>query len=315
MSRIHDALKKAEEERSQRPLTPSDAKAAHLTEIGAATQVDVLSQVSEDSESPILPESGTAGDQLTVEVLNAQVRRVKWNPNPRTMLFFSKDAYALGTEEFRTLRSRLYGLRDMQPLRTILITSASPGDGKSFISANLAQIFVQQPGQRVLLIDADLRWARLHLSLGTSSTPGLTEYLTGEADELAVMQRGQLENLFLIPGGKHASSPAELIANGRLKNLLELVSPLFDWVIVDSPPAMAVSDPKVMSSYCDGVILVVATDKGSYEIAQKTRQQFNDKRVLGVVLNRAEPRNSYSYKYYGYYQGGEKKSRGKKRKG
>jgi capsular exopolysaccharide synthesis family protein len=246
-------------------------------------------------------------DQLTVEVLKSKVRKSKWNPNPKTMLFFGPESYALGTEEFRTLRSRLYGFRDMEPLRSILITSASPGDGKSFIAANLAQIFVQQPGRRVLLIDADLRWSRLHLSLGTPTTPGLTEYLEGEADELAVMQRGPLENLFFIAGGRHAQNPAELIANGRMNHLLQVVSPLFDWVIVDTPPAMAVSDPRVMSDMCDGVLLVVAADKGPYEIIQKTTQQFKGKRLLGVVLNRAEARNSYSYKYYGYYQGEENK--------
>lgn len=312
MSRIHDALKKAEEERASRPAEPQSAAPAGLAANDAPAQEDFLLPVTEDADPLTTFEAAKGGEPLTVDILKSKVRQVKWNPNLKTMLFFGAESYALGTEEFRTLRSRLYGLRDMQPLRTVLITSASPGDGKSFIAANLAQILVQQPGRRVLLIDADMRWSRLHLSLGAPVTPGLTEYLEGEADELTVMQRGQMENLYFIAGGRHATNPSELVANGRLNNLLQLASPLFDWIIVDSPPAMAVSDPRVMSDLCDGVLLVVAADKGSYEIVQKTTQQFKGKRLLGVVLNRAEPRNSYSYKYYGYYQGDEKKS---KRKG
>lgn len=302
MSRIHEALKKAEQERARRPLTPLDPKTPELSEIGAATLEDVLPKAAEDALSSISSEFDDGADQLTVELITTQVRRFKWTPNPTTMLFFGQEAYAPGTEEFRTLRSGLYGMRDLQPLRTVLITSASPRDGKSFIAANLAQILVQQPGRRVLLIDGDLRWSRLHLSLGAPSTPGLSDYLRGEANELSVLQKGPLDNLFFIAGGKHASDPAELIANGRLKSLLQRLSPLFEWVIIDSPPAMAVSDPKVMSNVCDGVLLVVAAGIGPCEIVQKTRQQFNDKRVLGVVLNRAEPRTTYSYKYYEYYQ-------------
>jgi len=311
MSRIHDALKKAEQDRARRSVTSLDPKTADLSEIADSVQGDDLSVSAPDAELPMGAGHGYGAEQLTVEVIKAHVRRVKWNPNPHMTLFFSKDVYAPGTEDFRTLRSRLYGLRDFQPLRTILVTSASPREGKSFISSNLAQIFVQQPDRRVLLIDGDLRWSRLHLSLGTPSTPGLSEYLEGNIDELSVMQRGPLENLFFIPGGKHPSAPAELIANGRFKILLERLAPLFDWVIIDSPPAMAVSDPRVMADLCDGVLLIVGAAMGPYDILQKTRQQFTDKRVLGVVLNRAEPRMSYSYKYYGYYQGPALNGKGK----
>lgn len=313
MSRIHDALKKAEQERARRTLTPLDPEIAGFPEANAAAQEDVFPETIGDAVGPIRPEFEDGAGPLTVDVLNTQVRRFKWNPNPQTMLFFGQEAYAPGTEEFRTLRSRLYAMRDLHPLRTILITSASPREGKSFIAANLAQIFVQQPDRRVLLIDGDLRWSRIHLSLGAPLSPGLTEYLEGEADELSIIQRGPHDNLFFIPGGKHASQPSELVANGRLKNLVQRLAPLFDWVILDSPPAMAVSDPRVMADICDGVLLIVAAGKEPFDVLQKTRQQFDDKRLLGVVLNRAEPRMSYSYKYYGYYKGPSEGKNGKGR--
>ena len=313
MSRIHDALKKAEEERAKKPLSSLQAESTEFAESGAAAARAVYPPTLDDPEISIPTGLDEGLEPLTIEVLNAQVRRTKWNPDPKTMLFFGDESYAPGTEEFRTLRTRLYGMRDLQPLRTVLITSASPREGKSFISANLAQILVQQPNRRVLLIDADLRWSRLHRSLGTPDTPGLTEYLMGEAGELAVLQRGSLDNLYFIPGGKHAQNPAELVANGRLNYLLQRLGPLFDWVIMDSPPAMAVSDPRLMAGVCDGVLIVVAAGLEPFDVVQKTVRQFKDRRLLGVVLNRSAARNTYSYKYYGYYHGPEK-DRKKKRK-
>lgn len=312
MSRIHEALKKAEEERGRRPLSPPDSQAAELPEVATVAPEEALPKAAEGTGPAIFTEFDDFSDHLTLETLRKQVRKYKWSPNLKTMLFMGGEAYAPGTEEFRTLRSRLYEMRDLQPLRTLLITSASPGEGKSFIAANLAQIFAQQPGKRVLLIDGDIRWSRLHLSLGCPATPGLTEYLRGEVDELGALQAGPLENLLFIPGGKHAPDPAELISNGRLKTLLRRLSPLFDWVILDTPPAMAVSDSRLMAGVCDGVLMVVAAGMESYAAVQKAGEQFKDKRLLGVVLNRAEARHSYSYKYYGYYYGPDKD---KKKKG
>jgi len=118
----------------------------------------------------------------------------------------------------------------------VLVTSALPKEGKSFTAANLAQVLVRQHGRRVLLIDADLRGPRLHLMLGTTSSPGLSDYLKGEKDEFSIMQRGPLESLFFIPSGHEIENPAELVANGRLRFLLQRVEPLFDWIIIDSPP-------------------------------------------------------------------------------
>jgi len=306
MSRIHEALKKAEQERASRPRAPMDLKTAADSEI-SSPPAEAAASGAFDLELPVTGAGLDEGsDQLTLEMIQTQVKKLTWHPDPKTMLFFGQEAYAFGTEEFRTLRSHLYAFRELEPLRTVLITSAAPGEGKSFISANLAQILVQQPGERVLLIDADLRWSRLHLILGTPATPGLTEYLSGEVNELSAIQRGPLDNLFFIPGGRHAANPSEIIANGRLKELLRRLSPLFDWVIVDSPPAMAVSDPRVMAEMCDGILLVVGAGMQPFDAVQKARQQFSSKRLLGAVLNRAEPRASYSYKYYGYYGGKDK---------
>jgi len=218
------------------------------------------------------------------------------------MLFFGQDESARGTEQFRTLRSRLYQMREKISLKKILVTSALPKEGKSFVAANLAQVLVKQHGRRVLLIDADLRVPSLHSVLGTASVPGLGDYLTGGSDEFGVMQRGPMDNLFFIAGGRSEVQPAELLGNGRFKMLMQRLEPLFDWIIVDSPPAVPVSDGSQLANFCDGVLMVVRSNSTPYDTAQKARQEFLGKTLVGVVLNGISKSESYARYYYDVYE-------------
>jgi capsular exopolysaccharide synthesis family protein len=219
------------------------------------------------------------------------------------MLFFNGDDRARGSEEFRTLRSRLYHAREKMPLKKVLVTSALPKEGKSFTASNLAQVLVRQHGRRVLLIDADLRGPRLHMMLGTTSSPGLADYLQGGSDEFSIMQRGPMENLFFIPSGQEISDPAELVANGRLKLLLQRVEALFDWIIIDSPPAVPVSDASVLAKACDGVLMVVRSNATPVDMARRARQEFPDEALVGVVLNGTNmDAMPYTRYYYDAYQ-------------
>jgi protein-tyrosine kinase len=239
---------------------------------------------------------------FNTDTLLARCVQLEWNPDTTTMLFMNGDDGARGTEEFRTLRSRLYHLREKMPLKKVLVTSALPKEGKSFTASNLAQVMVRQHGRRVLLIDADLRAPRLHMMLGTTSDPGLSDYLLGKNDEFSVMQRGPLENLF-SPSGTGATDPAELVGNGRLKLLLQRVEPLFDWIIIDSPPAIPVSDASVLAKACDGVLMVVRSNATPFDIARKARQEFPDQALVGVVLNGTrEDAIPYARYYYESYQ-------------
>jgi protein-tyrosine kinase len=138
--------------------------------------------------------------------------------------------------------------------------------------------------------------------LGTASVPGLGDYLTGANDEFSVMQRGPMENLFFIPGGRTAVQPAELISNGRLKMRMQRVEPLFDWIIVDSPPAVPVSDASQLANFCDGVLMVVRSNATPYDTAQKARQEFLGKTLVGVVLNGISKSDSYNRYYYDVYE-------------
>jgi len=193
-------------------------------------------------------------------------------------------------------------MREKMTLKTLLVTSALPKEGKSFTSTNLAQVMVRQHGRRVLLIDADLRGPRLHLMLGTTAGPGLSDYLLGKNDELSIMQRGPLENLFFIPSGTGIEDPAELVGNGRLKMLLQRLEPLFDWIIIDSPPAVPVSDASVLAKACDGVLMVVRSNVTPSDVARRARQEFPEQALVGVVLNgtsgEAAPYQQYYYEAY-----------------
>jgi capsular exopolysaccharide synthesis family protein len=206
-----------------------------------------------------------------------------------------------GKEEFRSLRSSLSLVRERQTLQRLLVTSPLPGEGKTLVSAFLAGAILWQHERRVLLIDADLRSSRLHRALGAPAAPGLSDYLSGAADESSIIWRGPVDNLSFIPGGKPAENASELLANGRLKVLLERMASAFDWIIIDSPPVIPISDAKLIAELCDGVLVVVRAGSTPFDLAQRAYGQFRDKRFLGVVLNQVDPTSTYGYNRYRYY--------------
>jgi protein-tyrosine kinase len=306
MSRIHEALKKAEQERvaSQRGPAQAGYTTTAAAEPPAAPgdepRVGVTAPVH-TADVPLTSAMPSFANPYSLDSLLARCPQLQWKPEEKTMLFFNGDDSARGTEEFRTLRSRLYHTRERMTLKKILVTSALPKEGKSFTAANLAQVMVKQHGRRVLLIDADLRGPRLHTMLGTTAAPGLSDYLQGGNDEFSIMQRGPMENLFFVPSGQQVSEPAELVANGRLKFLLQRVEALFDWIIIDSPPAVPVSDAGVLATACDGVLMVVRSNATPADMARRARSEFPDQALVGVVLNGMDADATYSRYYYEAY--------------
>jgi protein-tyrosine kinase len=295
MSRIHDALKRAEQERA----TTLGGHVEPTFEEQPEPQ-PVSMPASAYTPSPVTPPMPTG---FTYESLLARCPAGVWTPDMRTMLFFQEEENRVGAEEFRTLRSRLYQIREKLPLQKLMVTSALPREGKSFVAANLAQVLVRQHGRRALVIDADLRSPGMHRHLGTKQTPGLSDYLLGESDEYAILQRGSMENLFFVAAGRTVSSAPELLSNGRLKLFLQRVEPLFDWIILDTPPVIPVSDSTLMANFCDGVVMVVRSNSTPSDLARRAREEFQDKLLLGVVLNGAQPgQDSRSAYYYGEAQ-------------
>ena len=239
-----------------------------------------------DRSSPFAPGDVTSDPALA----GCQVR--PWAPDPETMISFAGAQPTRGAEEMRALRSQLYRLREKQAMKSLLVTSALPKEGRSFVAVNLANVLALQPHCRVLLIDADLRSPRLHTVLGTSATPGLSEYLLQEADEFSIMQRGAADELFFIPAGRSVRGPTELLGTGRLKSLIDRCEPSFDWVIIDSPATLPVSDASLIANSCDGVLLVVRSHSTPFDAVRQARERFRAESVVGVVLNRIEAESS-----------------------
>jgi protein-tyrosine kinase len=306
MSRIHEALKKAEQERSTVQATGLDiltAPAAPAAEppLPAAAGIEpVITRVVADK----LP--AMAGGYLRIDDLRKQCAHPVWHLDPNVNVFINPELSVHGAEQFRTLRSRLYQIRSAQTLRTLLVTSSLPAEGKTFVANNLAQAIVRQPDRRALIIDADLRCSRLHVPLGAPAAPGLTDYLRGEADETAIIQHGLEGNLCFIPGGNQVTNPSELLSNSRMKALLDRVTPVFDWVILDSAPLLPVSDASVLADLVDAVLLVVRAGQTPSETAQRACQELGGRNVVGVVLNAVDPQHAYGAYYssaYGYGYG------------
>jgi len=305
MSRIHEALKKAEQERSAQGGQPDRVQPGGNGSLDGAAGIGmrhVVDQPVQTVIAPPRPASEPVVSALSDEMLLTRCAQREWRADQKTMLFFGADENVQGTEQFRTLRARLYAMRERMTLKTVLVASALPKDGKSFVAVNLAQVLARQQGRRVLLIDGDMRMPSLHSALGTSSTPGLGDYLLGEVDELSAIQRGSMENLFFLPSGRTVEHPAELINNGRMAHLLERVGPLFEWVIVDSPPAVPVADASQLADYADGVLLVVRSQETPYDTAQRAQREFQGKVLVGVVLNGMMREGAYSRYVYETYE-------------
>ena len=299
MSRIHEALKKAAQERSTQIGAGLDRDVADVAaEIHRPVTVEPVVAVL--AEQPRATIGGGHTGSMRYEEIVRRCSRPDWRLDPRASAFQDPNSGHSGAERFRTLRSRLSQIAGTRTLRRLLITSSVAGEGKTFVASNLGQSIVRQPGRRVLLLDADIRMSRLHVGLGAPSRPGLTEYLRGEADEYSIIQKGMEGNLFLIPGGSPVFNPSELLLHERMKRLLDLLTSAFDWIIIDSPPALLVHDASILADLADGVLFVVQAGMTHVGEAEKAAEEFQNKNLLGVVLNKVEKRDSYGAYYHGH---------------
>lgn len=297
MSRIHEALKKAAQEKSSLVAAVSLPDVADVAP-GLESLSGFRTQVTEPAAQSIGVSQGPP--LLSFEDLLKRCAHPSWNLDSRMNVFLKTDNGRIGGERFRTLRSRLYQIARTRPLKRVLVTSSVPAEGKTTVAANLAHSIMRQPDRRVLLIDGDLRASRMHQLFGAPSAPGLSEYLRGAADECAVIQNASEGNLCLIPSGSEVSNPSELLLSERMKKLLDVVTPHFDWIILDSPPALAVHDANSLADLCDGVLFVVRAGSTDCELAERAISDFLKKKLLGVVLNGVEKDAAYGGYYTGY---------------
>ena len=208
----------------------------------------------------------------------------------------------VASEELKKLCALLMRRKRVASEMSFLVTSAMPREGKTFTSVHLAWTLAQATDQRVLLIDADLRSPAAHQMFGAPLSPGLAECLKGRAEVPQALQRGPVSNLFFLPAGESRENSMGLLTTPALKNLVTQFSASFDWIIFDSPPILSVSDTQMLSPLVDGVLLVVGAGISSRESVLQARDMLSGSGVLGVVLNYAEARESYTSYYYQRYQ-------------
>lgn len=202
---------------------------------------------------------------------------------------------SVAAEQYRVLHQRLERLRTVKPLRSVALTSAVSGEGKSMTAVNLALVAAAaNPDRRVLLIDADLRRPRVHLLLGVEGRPGLAEVLEGDCQVAEAMRRCAGSRLNVLPAGARREESALLVTSPRMRRLLEEASEHFDEIYVDAPPVLAVADGSFLAGICEGTVLVVRAGVTSRQLVVQAMEALAGTALVGCVLNGVD-RNEVPY--------------------
>jgi len=206
-------------------------------------------------------------------------------------------------ESFKALRTRVeFSKLESEPIKTILVTSSIPSEGKTVVSLNLAGTFAQA-NKKVLLIDCDLRKPRIHTTMGSDRYPGLSDYLFKNVSLEEITRPTVLENMKYITSGTIPPNPSELLGSVQMKNFIELLKEKYDIIVLDSPPFITVTDAEILFNMTDGTILVAQADKTPFDAFIKSYKRLNainPHNLLGAVLNNFNFKTVYGY-YYNYY--------------
>jgi protein-tyrosine kinase len=296
MSRVQDALRRAEGARAE-------SQRARAAEAGAGGPEPVAFALP--FAEPGGEEYASAGPvPVLAEDLAAEARRVPYSPAPESHLLDLKRPHETPAEEFRTLRTRLNHVQTLQPLHTVVVTSASPAEGKSFSAVNLALAEAQLPEGMVLLADFDLRRPAIHSLLQMDRAPGVSDYLSGRCRFVDAVRRIEGLNLYVMPAGSPVKNPLELLNTRQAKALFEELPRYFNWAIFDTPPLLFSADANLLASMADGSVLVVKIGSTTFDNLTRALQSLCENNVLGVVANGARASELYS-KYTYYYSKAE----------
>lgn len=311
MSRVHDALRRAE----SAIFAPQSAPAAPP----ASSEHPAPQGHGADGAPPLL--SGASLGRIGGSVLAApgapaldldglldRIKSIPFTPSPDASLLDVNRPNEAPAEEFRSLRTRLNHLQNLQPIHTVVITSASPAEGKSFTAANLALAQAQMEGNMTLLADFDFRRPVIHTLFQVPRSPGITDYLQGKAKLEEIVRKVEGSSLCIIPAGEAVLNPLELLNLPEAKVLLEGLPRLFNWVVVDTPPLLFAADANLLSTMAHGLIMVVRIGHTTIDAVTRAIGSLCENNILGIVVNGAHKGELYSkYTYYHsyYYSKGE----------
>ncbi len=284
MGKVYDALKKAEEQRSRRVHEAASA----------AASTPPLFEAEPDMAVPRGPEPRRRRALLAGLTRSSRAPRQSEAAgafNKRRITLLQPESYV--AEQFRTLRARLDSLSASRPVRTVAVTSALPGDGKTLAAIGLAVVNSMQPGRRVVLVDCDLRQPTVAASFGLRVDAGLAEVLTGTASIEDAVLRVEGSQLDVLPVRAIPQNPSELLASDTMRRLLENLVGRYDRVILDLPPTLGLPDAKTVSELCDGVIFVVRADVTPEPEIASALDVLDRRRILGLVMNGSEAGSSH----------------------
>lgn len=306
MSHIFDALQRSEAERSGVELDAFDvpAELLQIAESSIAPAMEdsvdpqakatarpqtpsaVINTAHKDVESPVAP-LDELDQQLPVSLL----------PQSRLVSVTKKDS--LAAEKFRFLAVRLRHLQQRRSLKRLLITSTMPEEGKSMVASNLACALAGRRRQKILLLEGDLRRPTLRGQFGLDRVTGLTEYLQGTTNGSVPVYRLDSVGIWIMPAGGIPADPLELMQAGRLGPLMDRMSGLFDWIIVDSPPVLPLADTSIWARLADGILLVTRPGITDREQLKRGVESLESAKVVGAVVNSSVnvAHSDYQYRY------------------
>lgn len=284
MSRVHDALRRAEQSGAL-PPPPSRPD-------GGGRAIGV----------PTLDAGPALADSFGADLLS-HVQEVPFRAATDSLLIDVSRPHEAPMEEFRTLRTRLNHMKTLQPISSIVVTSASPAEGKSLSAANLALAEAHLAGNPTLLADFDFRRPIVHTLFGVDRSPGITDYLLGHVPLHEAMRKIAGTNLCIMPAGQAVINPLELLNLASVKQMLDRLPALFNWIILDSPPLLFAADAALLGTLSHGTLLVVRIGHTTIDSVTRAMQSLCNNNVLGIVVNgarRGELYSKYTY-YHSYY--------------
>ncbi|GGA98317.1 polysaccharide biosynthesis tyrosine autokinase [Macrococcus hajekii] len=229
--------------------------------------------------------------------------KLEYISDPRQLIVHN-DPKSPISEQYRTIRTNIIFSAVDKEMKTILLTSGAPNAGKSTTAANVAIAFAQT-GKKTLLIDCDLRRPTMHYTFETTNTNGLSSAIVNDINIQELIELTDIHNLHLLTAGPIPPNPAELLQSFKMKNLMKTLEANFDFIIVDTPPALSVADASILSDIVDGVLIVTNTKTNSRDELRKTKESLQkaNANILGIVLNNKKMTTRDSYYYY---YGGDK---------
>lgn len=309
MSRIQEILAKAERDGTARrtqtesftpappvPFTPAPAHAASTPSPAPAVTPRVDGSSALDPFAPASVPTATASlapaPSPVVPGLAAVASQATAVSEPRAaiatlhpLLVAAINPHSPVAEQYRTIRSRISHREETMPIRTLLVTSPGPGDGKSITVANLALTMAQEFQRRVVLVDADFRGSSIHSLFGLQGTPGLAELLAGEATLDEVMLQLPDYRLTVIPAGRTPQFPTELLSSSVMRRVVDTLRSRFDKVLFDMPAVTPLADVATFAPMADGVLMVVRAGVTLRPALNDALSVFDEEKVLGLVLN------------------------------